>query len=91
MIKPTVYDVAVFMLKCLNKENILYQEAIVYEIQKQYGDEYVYPNENGNLAIDRKVLTEFNKLTKDNVVWSRGERYWRFRQDGDNPKSRMTE
>ena len=91
MTKPTAHDVAEFMLRCLNEGNILYQDVVVCEIESQYGDEFVYTNENGNLAISRKVLFEFRKLTVGKVVWSRGERYWRFKEDFDDPKSRMTE
>ena len=91
MTQFTVHDVAAFMLKRLNEDMTLYQEVVVYEIQQQYGDEFVYINENGNLAISRMVLSGFRKLTEGKVVWSRGERYWRFKEDYDNPKSRMTE
>jgi hypothetical protein len=91
MTKHTTHDVAVFMLKRLNEEKTLYQEMVVYEIQSQYGDEFVYTNENGNLAIDRKVLSEFRKLTEGKVVWSRSERYWRFKEDFDAPNSRMVD
>ncbi|MFC1793049.1 DUF6953 family protein [Planctomycetota bacterium] len=91
MKSPTVHDVAAFMLNRLNEDKTLYQEVVVYEIQQHYGAEFVYINENGNLAISRKVLSEFQKLTEGKVVWSRGERYWRFKEDYDDPKSRMTE
>jgi hypothetical protein len=91
MTRFTVHDVTAFMLKRLNQDKTLYQEVVVYEIQKQYGDEFVYINENGNLAIDRSVLSEFRKLTEGRIVWSRGERYWRFKEDYDKPGSRMTE
>ena len=66
------------------------KEVVVYEIESQYGDEFVYINENGNLAVSRNVLSEFRKLTEGKVVWSRGERYWRFKADFDDPASRMT-
>ena len=52
----------------------LYQGETVYTIQKQFGDDFVYQNENGNFAIAKKVLSAFNKLTVDTVVWCRGEK-----------------
>lgn len=55
----------------------LYQEEIVCALNKQYGDDATYQNDNGNLAIDRKVLKEFKKLTDGRVVWERGEKAWR--------------
>jgi len=75
----------------ISKEKTLYQEVIVYEIQSQFGDDFVYINENGNLAIDRKVLAEFRRLTEGKVVWSRSEQYWRFKENFDEPNSRMVD
>jgi len=91
MSHPTAKDVADFMVQRLSDDEILYQEVVVYEIQEKFGDEFVYINQNGNPAIDRKVLAEFRKLTEHKVVWSRGERYWRFKEDYDDPDSRMTD
>lgn len=74
----TTRDVAQWMLGQLTQDGTLYQEQAVWDIQQKFGDEHVY--ENGNMAISRAVLAEFRKLTKDTVVWSRGERFWRFRE-----------
>lgn len=91
MSPPTAKDVANFIIHRLSEDEILYQEVVVYEIQEKFGDEFVYINQNGNPAIERKVLAEFRKLTEGKVVWSRGERYWRFKEDYDDPHSRMTD
>lgn len=76
-------DVAKWMLEKIEKDRELYQADTVFEIEKRFGGQYVYENENGNMAIDRTVLKEFRKLTGKTIVWERGERYWRFRQKGD--------
>lgn len=86
--ETTSKDVAAFMKVQLNKEKDLYQEDVVYEIESRFGSDFVYENENGDLAIDRKVLEEFKKITP-NVVWVRGERLWRFREKHDEPGARM--
>lgn len=82
-------DVAKWMLSELEKDQILYQETVVSEIQDKFGDSFVYYNQNGNMAISKEVLSEFRKLTKDRVVWFRGERYWRFREAYDEPGRRQ--
>ena len=56
--------------------NYTYQETVVYEIKKIYGDQYTYTNINGNLAIGKDVLKEFGKLKGDDIVWDRSERAW---------------
>lgn len=85
----TAKDVADYMLQRLTEEETLYQEVIVYEIQEKFGEKFVYVNENGNLAISRKVLAAFRGITEGKVVWSRSDRFWRFREDFDDPDSRM--
>lgn len=55
----------------------LYQEVVVYKIKKHFGADFVYTNENGNLAIGKDVLKEFRKLTDGKVIWERSEKAWR--------------
>jgi hypothetical protein len=87
---PSAKDVAKFMKNQLGEQKYLYQESIVYEIEAQFGSDFVYINDNGNLSIARTVLKEFRKITP-NVVWERGERCWREREDYDFSDSRMQE
>ncbi len=86
--QPTAKDVAEFMKAQLDQKKELYQEDVVYEIQIKFGSDFVYENESGNLAINKKVLNEFRKITP-NVVWERGEKCWRKRQQYDHSGSRM--
>lgn len=79
----TAHDVAQWMLAELTRDGTLYQEQAVWDIQQTFGDEHVYENENGNMAISRTVLAEFRKLTKGSAVWSRSERFWRLREEYD--------
>lgn len=87
----TSKDVAQWMLEELKREKYLYQNSMVSDIESKFGEEFTYVNENGNPAIDRRVLREFRKLTEDIVVWERGERLWRFREDYDEPGKRQTD
>jgi hypothetical protein len=74
-------DVAKWMFEQLenSRSKELDQQDAAYKIGKLFGAEFVYRNANGNPAIDKEVLTEFRKLTRDSVVWGRGGRYWRKR------------
>lgn len=76
-------EVAAWMLEELQRVRFLHQETVVYQISEIFGEEFTYVNNNGNLAIDKKVLAEFRKLTDDTVIWEKGERVWRFREDYD--------
>ena len=81
--------VAQWMLEELKREKYLYQETVVYDIESKFGEEFTYVNKNGNLAIDRCVLREFRKLTENTVVWERGARLWRLREDYDESGRRQ--
>jgi len=80
---PSPSDVARWMLAELDRERALYQEDIVWAISQKFGESFTYENQNGNLAIAKEVLSEFRKLTGGSVVWVKGDRYWRFREDHD--------
>jgi hypothetical protein len=79
----TAKEVADWMLAKITKDKEVYQEDVVYEIEKKFGREFVYENESGNIAIGKNVLKEFRKLTEDIVVWERGARFWRMRVKSD--------
>lgn len=80
----TPKDVAEFMITKLEESNYLYQEYIAHDIDTDFGGDFTYINENGNLAIDNKVLTAFRQLTEGKVVWDRREKAWRFRESSDS-------
>ncbi len=79
----TAEEVAKWMLGQLQAQKYLYQEEVVADIADKFGDEFTYDNQNGNPAISRAVLAEFRKLTEKTVVWERGERCWRLREQFD--------
>lgn len=60
----------------LRTHGFLEQETAVFEIERRFGDRFGYENENGNPAIDRKVLSAFRKITGGNAKWERGEKAW---------------
>jgi hypothetical protein len=87
----TPKDVADWMLAQLTAAKYLEQGAAVYQIQKEFGDAFVYQNANGNLAINRKVLAEFKKLTEGKAVWDRSDHGWRLLREGEDYEGRQVE
>lgn len=81
----TPKEAAEWMLDELTRQTVLDQEAAAWQLTRM-NKSLTYQNANGNLAIAKPVLAEFNKLTKgDQVVWSLSERQWRFRATYDRP------
>lgn len=89
----TVSDVAGWMLRELRASagGVLYQEHAAARIAEQFGEAFVYTNENGNVAISRDVLTAFRDSTQGRVVWVSNERCWRLRLPADLPSRRAEE
>jgi hypothetical protein len=83
MMPTTPEKIAKWMVTALERDEFLYQQTAVYEIAQRFGDEFTYINERGSLCIDRQVLKAFRKLTEEIVVWERGQRVWRKRQEAD--------
>jgi hypothetical protein len=81
----TAADVALWMRQQLEEQEELHQVDAAWKIAETFGEQFVYNNENGNLAIAPEVLSEFEKVTRLDVVWVRADRYWRKRQAGDGP------
>jgi hypothetical protein len=81
-------DVAEWMLQEILRDKYIYQDVIATEIDDRFGETFTYIKDNGNIAISEEVLAAFRRLTKDIVVWERGERLWRLREKDDMP-SRM--
>ena len=86
---PTPGDVARWMLDELDRTGSLLQADAAAGIEREFGASFIYVNENGNQAIDRRVLREFRELTEDNVIWDRWEYKWRHRQPGDAPSRKQ--
>ena len=69
-------QIAKWLFDKIMAEGDVYQYQAVDEIAEKFGREYVYENELGNPAIDKKALSEFRKLKGDAVTWDRAELLW---------------
>ena len=87
MADVTPLEIAQWMLDSVNAKpgEMFLQADAVEAIERRFGPEFVYENENGNPAIDTRVLRKFRKLSEDSVIWDRWEFGWRRRQPNDGP------
>ena len=69
----------------LDRTGSLLQADAVAGIEREFGPEFIYKNESGDPAIDKRVLREFRELTESNVVWDRWAFEWRDRTPDDAP------
>lgn len=85
MDQATPLIVAKWMVGAFDSAGILDQHFAAHGIEERFGSDFVYINENANLAIDRRVLQAFRDLTGDDVIWSSGDLAWRRREPWDRP------
>ena len=81
----TAAEVAAWMAKEVRAAGALSQKEAAAAIADTFGGGHVYPNPKGNLAISKEVLAAFGELTRDDVLWIRGRRFWRLREAADGP------
>ncbi len=89
MTSPSPSDAAAWMAEKLKETGTLYQEDAAWGLKREFGDDTVYINREGNLAIQPDVLKAFRKITEPEVVWDRGERAWRYRKSYDPETGRQ--
>lgn len=77
--------IAQWMLGQLEDQKKLYQADAASAIAEKFGIEFIYTNDNGNPAIDKRILKAFKKASGDTVVWERWDFCWRKRTAADPP------
>ncbi|QHT59083.1 hypothetical protein GXP70_03310 [Paenibacillus lycopersici] len=74
--EQAVEEIARWMLDELKSAGKLHQDQAVSHIREQYGDSFVYVNENGNVSIDKAVKKRFKKLHGGRAAWERDGFFW---------------
>jgi hypothetical protein len=69
-------DVAEWMLKEVKSAGILYQEEAVQQILTNFGEEFIYVNDNGNQSLSKDVKKIFKKLHGGRAAWDRDGFFW---------------
>lgn len=79
----TALEAAIWMVEEIRSRGVLYQKDAAKTVAERFGQEFVYVNENGNLAIGERVLQHFRIMTEDEAVWVKDGFYWRMKRDSD--------
>lgn len=69
-------DIASWMFETLKNAGLLYQADAVDHIRKNYGEQYIYTNENGHASIDKEVKKAFKKMHGGKAAWDRDAFFW---------------
>jgi hypothetical protein len=69
-------EVAEWMFNELKSAGILHQSYAVSYIISNFGEPFIYVNENGNQAISKDVKKAFKKLHGGRAAWERDGFFW---------------
>ncbi len=78
------------MMSGLANDGCLYQQDVVDYLIKLGCEHLLKENADGNLVLSTSVVTQFRKLSTNNVVWVKPDKYWRYRvpEDEDGREAR---
>ncbi len=83
--KTTSSDVAQWMLSVIQEQGELSQNNAFYEINKRFGKGFTTITNSGSPSTSKGVLTAFQKISSEVVIWERGDKKWRKREFYDAP------
>jgi hypothetical protein len=72
----TANEVAEWMFSELQSSGILHQSHAVAYITSNFGESFIYVNENGNQSISKDVKKAFKKLHGGRAAWERDGFFW---------------
>ncbi|MFF2909305.1 DUF6953 family protein [Paenibacillus sp. NPDC057934] len=72
----TAQDVAEWMVKEIRFTGTLYQTAAIEYVKTNFGEEFVFVNENGNASLSKEVKKSFRKLHGGRIAWDRDGFLW---------------
>jgi hypothetical protein len=74
--------VAVFLLGKIIDQSEYWQTDFVYDVRREFGEDFIYTNANGNEAIVKPVYKHFDRIKGPDIFWNRGSRFWCVTGDG---------
>lgn len=74
--EPTAQDVAEWMVKEIRFTGTLHQSAAIEYVKANFGEQFVFVNENGNASLSKEVKKAFRKLHGGRIAWDRDGFLW---------------
>lgn len=74
--EPTAQEVAEWMVKEIRFTGTLHQSAAIEYVKANFGEQFVFVNENGNASLSKDVKKAFRKLHGGRIAWDRDGFLW---------------
>jgi Fe-S cluster assembly iron-binding protein IscA len=72
----TAQEVAEWMVEEIRFTGNLYQAAAIEYVKANFGEQFVFVNENGNASLSKEVKKAFRKLHGGRIAWDRDGFLW---------------
>jgi hypothetical protein len=72
----TAQQVAEWMVEEIRFKGNLYQTDAIEYVKTNFGDQFVFINENGNASLSKEVKKAFRKLHGGRIAWDRDSFMW---------------
>ncbi|CAH1219498.1 hypothetical protein PAECIP111892_04776 [Paenibacillus auburnensis] len=72
----TAQEVAEWMVKEIRFTGTLHQTAAIEYVKANFGEQFVFVNENGNASLSKDVKKAFRKLHGGRIAWDRDGFLW---------------
>ncbi|AIQ44722.1 MULTISPECIES: hypothetical protein [Paenibacillus] len=72
----TAQEVAEWMVKEIRFTGTLHQTAAIEYVKANFGEQFVFVNENGNASLAKDVKKAFRKLHGGRIAWDRDAFLW---------------
>ncbi|AIQ66549.1 DUF6953 family protein [Paenibacillus graminis] len=74
--EATAQEVAEWMVKEIRFTGTLHQSAAIEYVKANFGEQFVFVNENGNASLSKDVKKAFRKLHGGRIAWDRDGFLW---------------
>lgn len=74
--EATAQQVAEWMVEEIRFKGNLYQTDAIEYVKTNFGEQFVFINENGNSSLSKEVKKAFRKLHGGKVAWDRDSFMW---------------
>lgn len=72
----TEQQVAEWMVEEIRFKGNLYQTDAIEYVKTNFGEQFVFVNENGNASLSKEVKKAFRKLHGGRIAWERDSFMW---------------
>lgn len=72
----TPQEVAEWMVKEIRFRGTLYQADAIQYVKANFGEAFVFVNENGNASLSKEVKKAFRKQHGGRIAWDRDGFFW---------------